>query len=407
MRLAIYAHPFDLDALRAQGGLARLRDLGFAEVALATSYHDGRWLMPWHPTGRVRFLEDGTVHFRPRGDYGVLRPRPSSEVPASGPSPLERLCAEAPPLGIAVRAWNVFTHNTRLGALHPDLCVQNAFGDRYPYALCPSQPAVQQYVVAMTKDLAAHSGLGSIEFEALGWMGWKHSSHHDKASFAPRGLLDYALSACFCARCGEALAAAATGRPGAGVERARAWARATVRRAIEDACSMAPPAIADGVDPTALAAADPDVVEAAAATGLLLAVREATMVALGRSIRAAVPRSVACAVQCHPADLFTGSQLPVRQASGIGADESVFTAYGEDVPAIGKLLASGSLRFLPASPHRRRVCVWPKAPMFRSDEDLMKLRELLARENVDAVAVYHLGLLPWRTIERVAKMLRA
>ena len=59
MHLAIYAHPFDLDALRGIGGLARLRDLGFAEVAMATSYHDGRWLTPWHPAGRVRFLEDG------------------------------------------------------------------------------------------------------------------------------------------------------------------------------------------------------------------------------------------------------------------------------------------------------------------------------------------------------------
>jgi hypothetical protein len=28
MRLALYAHPFDLEALRSSGGLARIRDLG-------------------------------------------------------------------------------------------------------------------------------------------------------------------------------------------------------------------------------------------------------------------------------------------------------------------------------------------------------------------------------------------
>lgn len=406
MRLAIYAHPFDLDALRTHGGLARLRDLGFTEVAMATSYHDGRWLQPWHPAGRVRFLEDGTVHFRPRGDYGVLQPKPSSEVPAAGPSPLERLCAEAPPLGIAVRAWSVFAHNTRLGTLHPELCVQNALGDRYPYALCPSQPAVQQYAVAMTKDLAAHTGLGSIEFEALGWMGWKHSSHHDKASFAPRGQLDYALSACFCKRCDDAIGAAAGG-PGAGGERARAWARAMIRRGIEDADAMAPPAVPDRVDPKDLAALDPATLEADAVMRQLLAARESTMAGFGRLVRAAMPRSVTAAVQCHPTATFTGSQLPIGQASCVGADEVVFTAYGDDVPAIEKLLASESLRLAPAAPRRRRVSIWPKAPQFRSDEDLVKLRELLVCANVDVVAIYHLGLLPWRTIERAAKMLRA
>ncbi|MFM1873406.1 MAG: hypothetical protein RL398_2828, partial [Planctomycetota bacterium] len=41
MQLAIYAHPFDLAALAAHGGLRRLADLGVAEVAMATSYHDG------------------------------------------------------------------------------------------------------------------------------------------------------------------------------------------------------------------------------------------------------------------------------------------------------------------------------------------------------------------------------
>ena len=61
MDLALYLHPFDLRALRDRGGLARLRDLGFGEVSIATSYHDGRWLTPWNPQRRVRFLEDGCV----------------------------------------------------------------------------------------------------------------------------------------------------------------------------------------------------------------------------------------------------------------------------------------------------------------------------------------------------------
>lgn len=388
MQLTIYAHPFDLEALRPRGGLARLRDLGFTEVAMATSYHDGRWLTPWHPSRRVRFLEDGTVHFRPSGDYGVLCPAPSSEVPATGPSPLERLCAEAPPLGLSVRAWNVFTHNSRLGALHPELCVQNAFGDRYPYALCPSQPAVQHYVVAMARDLATHAGLSAIEFEALGQMGWKHSSHHDKASFSPVGLLDAALSACFCGPCSEALGPSA------------AELRDLVRDCVDR--HLGGDALVPDAVPTGPAELADDAVAARWLSGILR-VRAAAVQHLADAVRAA--GRVARAVQVHPHAWFTGSQLAAASAAAFPVgDERVLTCYGDGPDAIARTLAALPLGSR-ASPCR--VCVWPKAPQFRGDDDLHRLRELLAARGVGSIAIYHLGLLPWRTIERVARVLAA
>lgn len=400
MELALYAHPFDLEALAGHGGLSRVRDLGVGEITLATSYHDGRWLMPWHPDGRVRFLEDGTVHFRPGSGYGDLRPQASTSVPPSGPSPLERLCAEAPRFGLRVRAWNVFLHNSRLGAAHPELCVENAFGDRYSYALCPAQPAVQQYVLAMVRDLAAHRGLGSIEFEALGWMGWKHSSHHDKASFTPRGLLDYALSVCFCTAC-ETRIRDAGGSP----ERSRTWARDLVRTAIEQADAMAPPAVPDRVDPVKWEAGDPVHRAAEDATWSVRSARIGVLGELGRAIQQALPATLTRAVQVHPNPLFTGSQLPVVQTEGLLADEHVITAYGEGPAAIGTLLGSGGM--LPSDQGRKRLSIWPKAPQFGSDEDLIKVRALAESHGIKTIAVYHLGLLPWRTLERVARVLTA
>lgn len=402
MELALYAHPFDLDALAAHGGLARVRDLGFGEIAMATSYHDGRWLMPWHPAGRVRFLEDGTVHFRPRGDYGLLQPQASSAVAAAGPSPLERLCAEAPRHGLRARAWNVFHHNSRLGERHPELCVQNAFGDRYTYALCPAQPAVQQYALAMVRDLAAHAGLGSIEFEALGWMGWKHSSHHDKASFTPRGLLDYALSLCFCACCTARLRA-----EGGDPELTRAYVLALVQQSIEAADAMAPPPVAERLDPQAWQAGDRETVAAETAFAAARSARTTVLAELGRQVRAVLPKTVGLAVQVHPAALFTGSQLPVPQTQGLRADEYVVTAYGENLAAIDKLLQGETMFLIDGPSHRKRLSIWPKAPQFTTDEDLVKVRELAKARGVATIAIYHLGLLPWRTLERVARVLTA
>jgi hypothetical protein len=394
MRLALYAHPFDLQALAKVGGLARLRDLGFAEIAMATSYHDGRWLMPWHPDGRVRFLEDGTVHFRPRSDYGVLQPKTSSSVAASGPSPLEQLCADAGKAGMHLRAWTVFTHNSRLGERHPELCVENAFGDRYRYALCPAQPAVQQYIAAMVADLTAHHGLQTIELEALGQMGHKHSSHHDKASFTPSGLLDAALSACFCAACRAQIAAA-----GHDPARTAAAVATFVQQHVSDGDAMAPGK--QPANPGELAASSLD----SSWLPPVLAARSRTIADVAKRVVAATPATER-AVQVHPHPWFTGSQLAVASAAALpAADERVLTCYGEGPDAIGKLLAHDGMT--PLATARKRVCLWPKAPQFTNDADVRKLQELCTQHRVASLAIYHLGLLPWRTIERVAKMLSA
>lgn len=391
MELAVYAHPWDLRALHRDGGLARLRELGFGEVALAVAYHAGRWLAPWDPERRVRFLEDGTVHFRPRADYGELQPLVSSEVRDGEPSPLEWLCTQARAAGLRARAWVVGTHNTRLGLRHRAQCVENAFGDRYSYALCPAQPAVQRYLRALVLDVAAHEGLGSVELEAFGWMGFRHSSHHDKASFRAPGLLGHALSLCFCEACVRACAAAGTDP-----EAARRACRELVRAHVTDADAMAPPA-----------AGGTSAERAAEAFEVPRSARISVLAGFARGLRAALPAgSPALAVQVHPDPLFAGSQMQVRQSQGFaGGDERVLTCYGEGPAAIEGLLQEPDLRLVQAAP--RRLSLWPKAPEFTSDDDLRSVRALCERHGISAIAVYHLGLLPWRTIERAARVLAA
>lgn len=126
---------------------------------------------------------------------------------------------------------------------------------------------------------------------------------------------------------------------------------------------------------------------------------------LGAAVRAVVPPAVARAVQVHPNPLFTGSQLPVAQAAGLTADEFVVTAYGEGPAAIAQLL-TGRDMFL-VEKRRKRLSVWPKAPQFTTDEDLVKIRDLARTHGVATIAIYHLGLLPWPTIERAARILGA
>jgi hypothetical protein len=128
------------------------------------------------------------------------------------------------------------------------------------------------------------------------------------------------------------------------------------------------------------------------------------MQALGAAVVAASPRT-ARAVQVHPHPWFTGSQLGLDAAAGAfpPPDERVLTCYGDGPEAIQKTLASPGLTGV----QQQRLCLWPKSPQFGSDEDLAKVRDLCRSSGVRSIAIYHLGLLPWRTLERAAKMLRA
>lgn len=411
MQLAIYAHPWDLRALRAQGGLQRLADLGFAEVALAVSYHAGRWLVPWSDPGMVRFLEDGTVHYRPRGDYGRLQPLPSSEVPAEGETPLEQLCREAQPLGLRVRAWMVGTHNTRLGELHRDCCVENAFGDRYTYALCPAQPAVQQYLQTMVADLAATPGLDSIELESFGWLGHRHNSHHDKNAFVPEPRSDLLLSMCFCAACRVGIRSQKIdGRDGVDVDALWLGVQRLLRQHFTDGDAM----VASAARPTTrellegLRGELGDGPLASAAFRLLV-----LMTAVARARQTGVQASVRIALQTNYDGLRSAAAMPLGLLGGF-VDEAVLTCYGERpdgvAAALPHLLAARGAEQVPPLPEPRwpalRLSLQPKAPQYTQDAELARVAALCAEQRVQTVAVYHLGLLPWRTIERAAAALR-
>ena len=54
---------------------------------------------------------------------------------------------------------------------------------------------------------------------------------------------------------------------------------------------------------------------------------------------------------------------------------------------------------------RTRVAIWPKAPEYTSDKDLVAVLNLVESWHLDGVRIYHLGLLPWRTTERVFRVL--
>src|SRR5207253_3034253 len=104
--------------------------------------------------------EGGAVYFRP--DTEILRPlriRPFVSQLCAEQDPLAAVCAEAARRGLRVHAWTVLHHNSRLGAAYPDCTLVNAFGDPYPFGLCPAHPDVRAYTIALVTALAQREEL--------------------------------------------------------------------------------------------------------------------------------------------------------------------------------------------------------------------------------------------------------
>jgi len=194
---AIYAYAWDLAERGVAEVGAELGGLGLDTVTLAGSYHAGKFLRPRGRTGKVYFPEDGTVYFRPDpARYGAIKPLASRMV-------AERdIFAElAGEKSLAVNAWMVLLHNTRLGQAHPEATVQNAFGDRYVYSLCPSNPTAREYAVALCADVTDRYAVMGLSIEAPGFAPYVHGFHHEFALVKPNRWLDGHLGLCFCEHC--------------------------------------------------------------------------------------------------------------------------------------------------------------------------------------------------------------
>ncbi|MEV4357064.1 hypothetical protein [Nonomuraea sp. NPDC049625] len=195
-----YVYPWDI--VGDPSAPDRLAGLGVEAVALAASYHSTRAATPYHPSHRV--LDVPYPAF-----YLPIRPASWSRlVPATPTWTPEDAYLQArdtlKAVGLQVHAWTVLTHNSHLGTANPDLVVRNAFGDPYPYALCPAHEDVLEYCELLVKEILTVGEPDGLILEACGPMGFGHQSVHEKTSGADWTPADSdLLSLCFCTACAD------------------------------------------------------------------------------------------------------------------------------------------------------------------------------------------------------------
>lgn len=202
MNSAIWIYPWDLLDEGIESTLVRISDAGIQGISVAVAYHTVRALCPHNPKRAVYHGEGGVVYFRPNPAHFMETPiKPVESNLLSDGDALDEILRGAGRVGVRVHAWTVLHHNTRLGMAHPECTIENAFGDRYPFGLCPANPQVREYTLGIVRSLVERDSLDTIELESLGYMGIDHSGHHAKAGLELDALRRFLLSICFCPWC--------------------------------------------------------------------------------------------------------------------------------------------------------------------------------------------------------------
>ena len=236
MQNSIWTYPWDVLDIGLDAVVGEIHDrAGLNGISLASSYHAGKFFQPRSPVRKTYFPEDGTIYFRPRSsrfDALAIQPKVAAMVEARG-DVLGALIQERERTGLAVNAWTVCLHNTRLGLLHPDACCRNAFGDVARYNLCPSHPDARAFATALVAELTHGYAPNAVELESPNFMGYAHEYHHEKDGVGLTPEDDFLLSLCFCPACLSR--AARAGVDGDAAQHiVRRWIEETAERALPE-----------------------------------------------------------------------------------------------------------------------------------------------------------------------------
>ncbi|GHJ43685.1 hypothetical protein Cs7R123_10270 [Catellatospora sp. TT07R-123] len=199
-------HAFPWDVLGDPGFTDRFEQTGADAVTLAVTYHSTRAATPLHPSRRLVDARYAAL-YRPVREQAWAGRRLVPQAPDWLPGhedPAAEAVAVLRAAGIAVNAWIVLAHSTRLGLAHPDLTVRNCFGERYSYALCPAQPQVREHCAVLAAEALRGLPVGGVSLESAGQMGVAHVGCHEKTDGAFPPLVQRALSVCCCDACATA-----------------------------------------------------------------------------------------------------------------------------------------------------------------------------------------------------------
>jgi len=378
---------------------------GLSGVTMGAAYHHGRDIFPHNPVRKVHFLEGGAVFFQPdltRYRGAGLKPVVSKLAQQS--DVLANLCREGAARRLRIRAWTVYLHNFTLGESYPESVCRNAFGDPYLTDLCPSNPQVRAYAIALTADIAS-KGVDSVVAESLHFHGLEHGFHHERYFIDLGAFGRYLLGLCFCDHCLDAAE-----KRGVQAKRLREEARRELERRFASSPADEPELVR--ADVSAFAGGD---------LGAYLETRADTVASLAREAADAAAAEGATfafidlsgAVKGYATGRPTGEAAPTV-AWQFGIDIPAVAAACGQVEAIGYAAEPDRLRFDLAAyrssagkASRLSAIVRPMAPDCESADTLARKLAVLNEVGAVEVGFYHYGFMRLESLDLIRSALDA
>ncbi|WP_447006467.1 hypothetical protein ACRAKI_08310 [Saccharothrix isguenensis] len=354
------AHLYPWDVVGDPSAVDRVASLGVDAVALAASYHTVRAATPFHPERRMVDARHAALYLPVREEaWRGKRLAPARPSWVDGDNSYGEASDALRAAGLPVYAWTVLTHSSRLGEANPDVVVRNAFGDLYPYALCPSNDDVVEYARTLVSEVLELGRPDGIVLEACGPLGFFHGGHHEKTDGADWSAVQQKLlSLCFCTACAD-------------LHTDLDGLRAVVRAAIDNGASSVEEALGDRADQVR-----------AVRTGVSRSLRR-ELVGLIRST------SPSTRIAAHATADPWGTGPFATVAGGVDADVDVLTltcwpGVDASLPAIRALRAEADVRTA------AYVLALPPKPA--DGDELLKEWLAYAEAGVREFHLYHAGL---------------
>lgn len=199
----LFAYPWDLHDEQVDCALGYISETaGFNSICVALSYHTGTYFLPHNPVKKLYYGENGAIYFQPDSRHYAgtnLKPRVSSVV--AGESYIRRIREEALKRQVEFSAWVVYFYNHHLAQVYPDCAKVDAFDSPYLSLLCPANPQVRAYALALTRDIVENCEPQSINLESVSYR------HFDYGFLNPKVLVELSpyqrllMGLCFCPHC--------------------------------------------------------------------------------------------------------------------------------------------------------------------------------------------------------------
>lgn len=216
---SLFTYPWDLH----DEGIDRALDVmtgtaGMTSICLAVSYHISTYFLPHNPRRKIYYGEHGALYFQPDATkYRKTTIRPHVSEVVDGPHYLPAIIERTRAKGIEFAVWVVYCFNHYLARTFPSCAKVDPFGSPYHAQLCPANPDVRAYFLAMTDDIVANYHPDAFHIESLSYLPFRYGFLNPKVLSDITPLCEFLMGLCYCPHC-----LAAADRAGLDGERFRA-----------------------------------------------------------------------------------------------------------------------------------------------------------------------------------------